>query len=526
MSGSYDRVMEDRKKLVEKIIENMKKGYILPKPDWNEGAFFPGRIRNPVSGSEYQGANLLRLYMAGIERHCTDGRWMTYKQAQSMGWQVKKGEQGVRCEKYIFTKQIEEENPETGKMEKKTIRLSKPMVNTFVVFNASQIKGIPEQEVAALEPLEPDQILEMAEAFQRSSECPIRETNEGRAYYDPAKDEIVLPNRNAFVDTQAFLATQLHEMVHSTGHQSRLNRPFSYFFGSPEYAMEELRAELGAFFIQNDFQLDFDAQHFNSHTQYLESWIQALENDPNELFRAIADAQKAASYLEKGYEQQIDLDREPLQEEMTKTTPKEPAIRFNGDEFEKLIPYNMRYKQFELVNGNEMYWITQEIFNEDDLQRFQQAIWDYDGDIKKFYVTQRNLSLCYTFKDDMANRVLAIVTPEAIFKDDYLKAVKEAGWGEYLTVRLTADQEAAVRVCVKRELKKTGAGRDHLEKWIMKDAETRVKLRLPENEVAYDCMWKHFEEQMKEMEDLICKLDDPMETLINEEVLEEGMMEL
>ena len=82
MSGSYDRVMEDRKKLVEKIIENMKKGYILPKPDWNEGAF-PGRIRNPVSGSEYQGANLLRLYMAGMEHNYTDGRWMTYKQAQS-----------------------------------------------------------------------------------------------------------------------------------------------------------------------------------------------------------------------------------------------------------------------------------------------------------------------------------------------------------------------------------------------------------------------------------------------------------
>lgn len=468
MSGSYDRVMEDRKKLVEKIIENMKKGYILPKPDWNEGAF-PGRIRNPVSGSEYQGANLLRLYMAGIERHCTDGRWMTYKQAQSMGWQVKKGEQGVRCEKYIFTKQIEEENPETGKMEKKTIRLSKPMVNTFVVFNASQIEGIPEQEVAALEPLEPDQILEMAEAFQRSSECPIRETNQGRAYYDPAKDEIVLPNRNAFVDTQAFLATQLHEMVHSTGHQCRLNRPFSYFFGSPEYAMEELRAELGAFFIQNDFQLDFDAQHFNSHTQYLESWIQALENDPNELFRAIADAQKAASYLEKGYEQQIDLDREL-------TAEPEAVFQLDGESYlyiqksEMGIDYTFYDKDFVAQDGGQ--------------------------------IDNPDLTMDGACKEVLDFHEMTVKQVDRVSVLEFERSLEQILENE--PVKLTKQEEAAVRMAVKHELKKTGSGMEYLDHWIKKDTVKRQEIGIPMEEArTYSSMRNKYKQLLENPEQVL-----------------------
>lgn len=326
MSESYDRIMDERRKLVEMIIDNMNKGYVLPKPDWGPNAFLDTRIRNPVSGARYRGANLLRLYLTSLEQGYTDGRWMTYKQAQSEGWQVKKGEKGVRCEKYIFTRQVEEKNLDTGEMERKTIPLSKPMVNTFVVFNARQIDGIPELENEMLEPLKPDEILEMAELFQESSACPIRETTEGKAYYTPGRDEIVLPVRNAFLDTQSFLATQLHEMVHSTGHPDRLNRPLTGSFGSPKYAMEELRAELGSFFIQNDLSLHFDAQHLNSHTQYLESWIKALKEDPNELFRAIADAQKACDFLEERYEL---LKEQKLAEEQTQflIEQQEAAVR-------------------------------------------------------------------------------------------------------------------------------------------------------------------------------------------------------
>lgn len=360
--SSYDRVMEERKKLVEKIIDNMKNGYVMPKPDWNREAFPDTRIRNPVSGARYHGINMVRLYIETLEKGYTDGRWMTYKQAQSEGWQVKKGEQGVRCEKYIFTKQVEEENPDTGEMEKKTIRLTKPMVNTFVVFNASQIEGIPEQEVAALEPLKPDEILEMAELFQRSSACPIREEDQNRAYYSPGRDEIVLPNRNAFLDSQSFLATQLHEMVHSTGHPDRLNRPLAGMFGSPGYAMEELRAELGAFFIQTDLNLQFDTQHFNSHTQYLESWIGALEKDPNELFRAISDAQKASDFLEERYE----LELAKVKEEQLVKNPKEELTK----QQEAAVRIAVKHEAKQPGSGEEHLerWIQNDILKRQELK--------------------------------------------------------------------------------------------------------------------------------------------------------------
>lgn len=302
MSSSWGRVLDERKKLVEKIIENMKKGYVMPKPNWDKGMFASGRIENPVSHARYRGMNYVKLYIDQIENGYTDGRYMTYKQAQSMGWQVKKGEVGIRLEKYIFEKTVEEKNEETGKIEKKKVPLQAPMVNQFVVFHASQIDGILELPKEEIKPLPEDAAYRIAENFMKSSECPIIETGEGRAYYSPSRDEIHLPFRNAFLDSQSFLATELHEMIHSTGAKNRLNRNLNGGFGSVNYAKEELRAELGAFFIQTDLRLNFDAQHFNSHTQYLESWVSVLENDPNELFRAISDSQKAADYLEERYE--------------------------------------------------------------------------------------------------------------------------------------------------------------------------------------------------------------------------------
>ena len=313
MSGSYERVMEDRKQLVEQIIENMKAGYVMPKEAWNRGLF---KIQNPVSGARYRGSNQIRLCFAAVAKGYTDNRWCTYKQAQEQGWQVKKGAKGVTCEKYIFDKWIKEENPETGEITRKKIELERPMVNTFTVFNAEQIEGIPEQP--ELEPLQEDEITEMVDRFRESSVCPIKETNEGRAYYSPVRDEIHLPLRDAFLDSQSLLATQLHEMVHSTGHSSRLNRPILNQFGTEKYALEELRAELGAYFLQADLGLSFDTQHFNSHTQYLESWISALANDPNELFRAISDAQKASDYLEERYEREKEIGEEYIAEKEIK----------------------------------------------------------------------------------------------------------------------------------------------------------------------------------------------------------------
>ena len=229
MSGSFDRVMEGRKELVNRIIENMEKGYILPKPQWGVSPF---TFQNPISHAKYHGANMIKLYLHSAVNGYTDTRFMTYKQAQSIGWRVKKGEKGIRLEKFIFTKQVERENPDTGQMEKVSVPLQRPMVNTFVVFNASQIEGIEPQE--EMKPLEHNEVMELADQLIASSECTIREEPWGKAYYRPASDTIVLPPRDAFISQEAFATTLMHEMVHSTGHPSRLNRPLLSRFGTQE----------------------------------------------------------------------------------------------------------------------------------------------------------------------------------------------------------------------------------------------------------------------------------------------------
>lgn len=301
MGKSFDRVMEEREKLVNQIIKNMEQGYIVPKPQWNRNIF---RIFNPVSGANYHGCNMLKLYLQTATCGYEDNRWMTYKQAESKGYQVRQGEKGVRLEKYIFEKQVEQENEITGEMEKVWVRLAKPMVNTFVVFNGEQIDGLPPLEEFEKEVPQSD-VWKIADDLIASSECPVEEKQQGEAYYSPKKDMITLPPREIFVSPEAFTSTLIHEMCHSTGHESRLNRPILNTFGSPEYALEELRAELGAFFMGCDLRIEGSEELLASHTQYLESWIKALKNDPNELFRAMSDSQKAVDRLTSNYERYV-----------------------------------------------------------------------------------------------------------------------------------------------------------------------------------------------------------------------------
>lgn len=328
MAGNYERVMEERKKLVDQIINNMKEGYLIPKPQWNQNIF---RIINPVSGARYRGANMLKLYMSSVVNGYQDNRWMTYKQAESKGYHVKKGETGIRLEKYIFEKQVEQENEITGQKEKVWVKLSKPMINTFVVFNGEQIDGIPElvhQEIKQQD----SEVWKIADDLIASSECPVREEPQGNAYYSPQTDSITLPPREVFISPEAFTTTLIHEMCHSTGHETRLNRPILNKFGSPEYALEELRAELGAFFMGADLGIEGSEELLASHTQYLESWITVLKNDPNELFRAMSDSQKAVDRLSANYEKVREKEQTNINTETREQVAIESTIDYSEPE--------------------------------------------------------------------------------------------------------------------------------------------------------------------------------------------------
>ena len=96
---------------------------------------------------------------------------------------------------------------------------------------------------------------------------------------------------------QDYYATALHEIAHSTGHESRLNRDLAGSFGSESYAKEELRAELACVFMQMEQGIQLNGKHITNHAAYLNSWLQAAKNDTSVFFKAAADAQRIADYV-------------------------------------------------------------------------------------------------------------------------------------------------------------------------------------------------------------------------------------
>lgn len=307
---SLEKVMTSRKQLVESILGNLKKDNRLLPPNWNKSAMRP---QNPVSNVYYRGGNRFRLMNAAIENGYKDPRWCTYIQAKENGWQVQKGAKGVLCEKWILSKEVEEVDSDgkvaldkNGVPKKKTIQLDRPIVNYFIVFNGENINNIPELELPSLTR---DESLKIAEDFIQSSKCPINEVAQDSAFYDPINDKIVLPLKESFHTTEDFLGVTLHEMSHSTGHANRLNRPMMNMFGTPDYAREELNAEIGTIFTKCDLGIEFEEMGYieERHKQYIKSWISLFEGDPNEFYKACANADKISHYLIENYEHHQEL---------------------------------------------------------------------------------------------------------------------------------------------------------------------------------------------------------------------------
>jgi len=253
-----------------------------------------GSAKRPISvstGKPYQGCNPLLLWAAGYSDH----RWGTYKAWQDKGCQVKAGQKaGAHI---VFFKALDIKDKDSG--EDKTV----PFLRMTAVFNAEQVEGVEPLPVNAPEsPAEADERVAAALAFARNTGANVNVVaGSDRAYYSPLSDKIVVPAITDFVGTatssaqEAYAGTLLHELVHWSGHRSRLDRLTSASFGSEEYATEELVAELGATFLCAD--LEISAEPRPDHAQYLGSWLKALKGDKRLIVRAASAASKAANFL-------------------------------------------------------------------------------------------------------------------------------------------------------------------------------------------------------------------------------------
>ncbi len=242
---------------------------------------------NMTTNRPYRGINAFMLHLLAEEVGYSSNRWLTYRQAASLGAHVRRGERGVPV---IFYQRREpgSEAQDTEYVDGNGAR--SPIIRVYTVFNVAQIDGLrlDAQDNSHV----PDDANERAESLLRQSGAMIRHGG-NRAYYRPATDSIQLPQPKAFEDASAYYATALHELVHWTGHAGRCNREFGKRFGDRAYAAEELVAELGSAFLCADCRVDGRLQH----AEYIGQWMALLKHDSRAIFVAATKAQQAADYV-------------------------------------------------------------------------------------------------------------------------------------------------------------------------------------------------------------------------------------
>lgn len=304
---SKEELLSDyRKKITREIIALLKKGTIpwLKPWDWKNNNRFVLPV-NGTSGRRYSGGNVVYLMAVAIENDYHDPRWFTFNQVKRIpGAYVKKGS---KASKIIFweTQYLDEEaSKKAGKEIYK--KLKEPRYHIYNVFNAEQINGLNDfQHDSSL----PWKISDRAKLITWLNNVPVYEEKIDEAYYVPSKDEIHVPLKIAFSTEDKYYGTLLHEVAHSTGHSTRLNRDLSGEFGSESYAKEELIAELAALFLCSDLKISNECD-MQQYAAYIDSWISVLEKNEKALFEAAHNADEICRYLyglEKKYYEEYNL---------------------------------------------------------------------------------------------------------------------------------------------------------------------------------------------------------------------------
>jgi antirestriction protein ArdC len=242
-----------------------------------------------VSKKPYRGVNTFLLALARLKAGYDSNYWLTFKQIQVLGGSVK----GEQSEMVVFWKLLEKpaENP-TPENEKDFI----PMLRYYRVFNLDQVSGIKKPVLPNMPAFEP---IDEAEAIATKYKEKIEVTHGGsRAYYQPSTDSIRMPERENFNGPAEYYSTLFHEFTHSTGHESRLNRPGiveTHFFGDEVYSKEELVAEMGAAMLCGI--VGIENKTIKNSAAYIQSWLSKLRDDKKLVVHAAAAAQKAADFI-------------------------------------------------------------------------------------------------------------------------------------------------------------------------------------------------------------------------------------
>lgn len=295
---------EYRQQLAEKFIHVLEEKGLSWKKEWHASKM----PINGVTHAHYNGCNVFNLSLTAMVNNYEDPRWVTMVQIMDRKktyhpnekWHLKAGSKATYVEYWYPYDRIKKKGL-TWQEYRDEIMDGRPGTDFYLktvytpVFNASLVEGMPELEVYENKDVEQDQIIEKLSA---NMGVPITNDGGDRAYYSPLRDEIHLPKKESFESTYAYNATALHELAHSTGHVSRLARKQTGMFGSPDYAYEELIAEMASCFMGVDIDAEPTEEHINNHKAYVQNWMSEIRENPDTLVKAIKEAQSAASYMD------------------------------------------------------------------------------------------------------------------------------------------------------------------------------------------------------------------------------------
>lgn len=265
--------------ITNRMIEALEQGTVPWQQPWSVER---GTPRNLASGKAYRGINTFLLALQPF----ASPFWLTYKQAQDRGGQVRKGEKGTHI---VFWNMLKKEQTD-GSID--TI----PLLRTYCVFNAMQCDGI---EVPALEtvPREHNPNQEAERIVAGFVGAPSITHGDTRAYYRPSTDSVHMPDPQAFTSPDAYYNVLFHELTHATGHSKRLDREGirdAHAFGDAVYSKEELVAEMGAAFLSAQAGI---VNTFEQSASYIASWLKVLRGNSKLVVQAAGQAQRAVDHI-------------------------------------------------------------------------------------------------------------------------------------------------------------------------------------------------------------------------------------
>lgn len=246
---------------------------------------------NAVTERCYSGVNVLLLWRAARRASYRSRGWLTFRQALAAGGQVRRGERGTSV---VYAHRFAPESERQRASESGDEARSFGVLKRFTVFNVEQCDGLDARFVLGIEPerVPEDALIERSEELIAASGVEIR-LGACHAFYSVHDDRVHLPSSWRFDDALDRERVCLHELVHATGHPSRLDRDLSNPFGTPGYAREELIAELGAAFLCAALSIPPTLRHAN----YIASWLDILRGDKRAIFKAAAAATTSANWL-------------------------------------------------------------------------------------------------------------------------------------------------------------------------------------------------------------------------------------